>query len=78
MVMRVALSTFKTHKISYFWDWQLTTNNVRGPVMGRGQQGESRGPAVITATLHQQINSLLAQFHDSCVPRAETNVGGTH
>ena len=42
MIMRVALSTFKTHKISYSWDWQLTTNNVRGPVMGQGQQGESR------------------------------------
>ena len=78
MIMRVALSTFKTHKVSYSWDWELTTNNVRGPVMGRGQQGESRGAAVITATLHQQINSLLAQFHDSCVPRAGTDVGGTH
>ena len=78
MVMRVAPSTFKTHKISYSWDWLLTTNNVRGPVMGRGQQGESPGAAVITATLHQQINSLLAQFHDSCVPRAETHVGSTH
>ena len=76
--MRVAPSTFKTHKISYSWDWLLTTNNVRGPVMGWGQQGESPGAAVITATLHQQINSLLAQFHDSCVPRAETHVGGTH
>ena len=31
MVMRVAPSTFKTHKISYSWDWLLTTNNVRGP-----------------------------------------------
>ena len=47
MIMRVALSTFKTHKISYSWDWLLTTNNVRGPVMGRGQQGESRGAAVM-------------------------------
>ena len=36
MVMRVAPSTFRRHKISYSWDWLLTTNNVRGPVMGRG------------------------------------------
>ena len=48
-VMRVAPSTFKTHKISYSWDCEPTTSNVRGPVMGRGQQGESRVAVVITA-----------------------------